>query len=116
MPLTRVDVLSGADSRDFERTPHWIPILEERSRKLEVGSTIQRFELRPCQRMQVHLLRKKLELLEHATEHAADATAAKGTEKQAMAHAIDWEQDLREMDALRAEISDNSRSLVAAFK
>ncbi len=122
MRLARVEVLSGASSRDFERTLHWIPILEEWSRKLEVGSAMRCFELRPYQQMQAHLLRKKLELLEHATEHAAEATVKLqvGQPQEPDSHRgsphIDLAQELSEMDALRTEISVNASRLANAFK
>lgn len=122
MRLARVDVLSGAASRDFERTLHWIPILEEWSRKLEVGSAMRSFELRPYQQMQAHLLRKKLELLEHATEHAVEATeqTQHGPPQEPDNHSgpphVDLAQELSEIDALRVEISANAGRLVNAFK
>ena len=47
----------------------WIPIWDEWSRRLEVGTLIRRGELRPYQRMQGYLIRKKLEDLEHELAH-----------------------------------------------
>ena len=111
MRLARVEVLSGASSNDFKHTLHWIPILDEWSRKLEVGNAIRYFELRPYQQMQAHLLRKKLELLEHAVEHAMDASN-KNTE-ESRANLI---VELEEIKLLRAEISKNGRRLSSAFR
>lgn len=111
MQLTRADLLTGASSRDFQRVLHWIPILEEWSRKLEVGYALRNFDLRPYQQMQAHLLRKKLELLEHATEHAA-----KAKDQPAGKAEIDLDQELREIDQLRHEIAANSRRLARAFR
>ena len=115
MRLARTEVLSGAVGRDYEVILHWIPILEEWSRKLEVGYALRHLELRPYQQMQTQLLRKKLELLEHATEHAslakkqlAGATANKSE--------IDLAQELREIDQLRVEIASNVRRLANAFR
>ncbi len=110
MRLARVDVLSGVSSRDFEQTLHWIPILDEWSRKLEVGHALRHFELRPYQQMQAHLLRKKLELLEHAIEHALDAK-----NEATAASQIVLEEELQEAKVLATEISDNARRLSAAF-
>jgi uncharacterized protein len=114
MRLARTEVLSGATSRDYKRVLLWIPILEEWSRKLEVGHALRYFELRPYQQMQAQLLRKKLELLEHAIEHASLAKEkAKGV--IASTSEIDLDQELREIDQLRTEISANAQRLARAF-
>ncbi len=110
MRLARVEVLSGASSSDYERVLRWIPIVDEWSRKLEVGYAIRHFELRPYQQMQTYLLRKKLELLEHAVEHAMDA--AGDVSPAGQSHLA---EELREIKALRFEISENSRRLSKAF-
>lgn len=104
MRLARVELLSGVSSRDHKRVLHWIPVLEEWSRRLEVGYALRNFELRPYQQMQAHLLRKKLELLEHETEHAMRETDAN---HQAEA--------LEELDQLRREISANANRIARAF-
>jgi len=115
MRLARTEVLSGATSRDYQRVLRWIPILEEWSRKLEVGYALRYFDLRPYQQMQAHLLRKKLELLEHAIEHASQAIKqTKGI--TASKSEIDLDQELREIDQLRSEISSNSQRLARAFR
>ena len=115
MRLARTEVLSGATSRDYQRVLHWIPILEEWSRKLEVGYALRYFDLRPYQQMQAHLLRKKLDLLEHAIEHASAASehAKRTTAKKSE---IDLEQELREIDQLRVEISANAKRLAISFR
>jgi uncharacterized protein len=110
MRLARTEVLSSANGGDYKHTLHWIPILDEWSRKLEVGYAIRNFELRPYQQMQAFLLRKKLELLEHAVEHSMEA-AKKNTEQSK----IDLEMELQEIKALRIDISKNARRLVGAF-
>ena len=69
MKNARVEVSSGALTANYEVALHWIPILDEWSRRLEVGSAIRTFELRPYQQAQTNLLRKKLETLEHKLEH-----------------------------------------------
>ena len=102
MRHARTEVLSGVTSREYDRALHWIPILEEWSRKLEVGFAIRNFELRPYQQMQAYLLRKKLENLEHAIE------------------AIGSDQELTEiqrehLDQLRKQILDNSKRIADAF-
>ena len=115
MRLARTEVLSSAISRDYQRVLLWIPILDEWSRKLEVGYALRNFDLRPYQQMQAHLLRKKLELLEHAIEHASQANGkAKAT--SASKAEIDLAQELREIDQLRSEISLNAQRLARAFQ
>jgi uncharacterized protein len=114
MRLARTEVLSGAVSRDYQRALHWIPILEEWSRKLEVGHALRHLDLRPYQQMQSQILRKKLELLEHAIEHASQANEhSEGI--PASKPEIDLDQELREIDQLRWEISLNAQRLVRAF-
>jgi uncharacterized protein len=110
MRIARTEVLTAASSRDYPRALQWIPILEEWSRKLEVGEALRSFELRPYQHMQAHLLRKKLELLEHAIEHAAEASKNPGDTM------IDLRTELSEIDQLRKEISDNSQRILIAFQ
>jgi uncharacterized protein len=84
MRLARVEVLSGITSRDYERTLHWIPVLEEWSRKLEVGYALREFELRPYQQMQAYLMRKKLESLEHELEELDPQSERTPEEKQTL--------------------------------
>ncbi|MCD0460767.1 permease [Roseiconus lacunae] len=67
--LARAECLSASMSGDTEHALHWLPIVEEWSRRLEVGTFLRRGTVRPYQRMQGHLIRKKLELLEHELEH-----------------------------------------------
>lgn len=112
MRLARVEVLSGVASHDYDRVLHWIPILEEWSRKLEVGYAMRNFELRPYQQMQAYLLRKKLESLEHELEHELEE------EHHADQHADHHgtsSHSSTELDALRTQISDNARRVSAAF-
>jgi len=115
MRIARTEVLSGAVSRDYERALHWIPVLEEWSRKLEVGYALRYFDLRPYQQMQAHLLRKKLELLEHAIEHASQANK-QSRGNPANKSEIDLDQELREIDQLRSEISLNAKRLADSFR
>ena len=67
--VARAEVFSAAISGDTEHAMYWIPILDERSRRLEVGTFIRRGHLRPYQRMQGYLIRKRLEELEHELAH-----------------------------------------------
>lgn len=108
MRLARVEVLSGVTSRDYERALHWIPILEEWSRKLEVGYALRRRELRPYQQMQAYLLRKKLESLEHELEHEQEGHQLPGESSEP-------KDTPAELDSLFLQILDNSRRLNAAF-
>lgn len=118
MRLARVELLSGVASKDYDRVLHWIPILEEWSRKLEVGYAIRHYELRPYQRMQTYLLRKKLELLEHATEHLVEGTIGADGKKleEPLMTPEEIEEHRLEIDALRFSISQNGGRLVKAFR
>lgn len=118
MRLARVELLSGVASKDYDRVLHWIPILEEWSRKLEVGYAIRHYELRPYQRMQTYLLRKKLELLEHATEHLVEGTIGADGKKleEPLMKPEEIEEHRLEIDALRFSISQNGSRLVKAFR
>lgn len=107
--LARVEVLSGVTSREYERALHWIPILEEWSRKLEVGYALRNLELRPYQQMQAYLLRKKLESLEHKLEHEQ--------ENQRNPNVLDASSHgSAELESLHSQITQNSRRLNAAFQ
>ncbi|MEM8735886.1 MAG: permease, partial [Planctomycetota bacterium] len=112
MRLARTDVLSGIVSKDYERANRWIPILEGWSRKLEVGYAIRSFELRPYQQMQAFLLRKKLELAEHAMEDAAGYAESAETDPHAAQHA---QEELEKLQELRQGISANAIRLRACF-
>lgn len=113
MSIARVNVLSAVSSRDYEQALHHIPELEHWSRLLEVGYFIRNGELRPYQRMQAHLLRKKLELLEHACE---DLLSLEDSRLQTEGDPLSPEVLLEQIDALRYEISQNSRRLSNAFR
>ncbi|QDV23197.1 permease [Aureliella helgolandensis] len=108
MSLARVEVLTGITSREYDRALHWIPILEEWSRKLEVGYALRHFELRPYQQIQAYLLRKKLESLEHELEHEQETQELR-SETGDSSHS-------EELDALRTLISENGRRLSVAFE
>ncbi len=67
--LARAECLSGANSGQAEHALFWLPVWEDWSRRIEVGTFLRHGEVRPYQRMQGYLIRKKLELLEHELEH-----------------------------------------------
>ena len=67
--LARVETLSAARSGRKDHALYWLEVWEDWSRRLEVGTFLRRGEVRPYQRMQGYLVRKKLELLEHELEH-----------------------------------------------
>lgn len=67
--VARAETLTAAGSGQIEHALHWLGIWDDWSRRLEVGTYIRKFEVRPYQRMQGYLIRKKLELLEHELEH-----------------------------------------------
>lgn len=65
----RAECLSAANSGQVDHALFWLPVWEDWSRRLEVGTFIRTGQVRPYQRMQGYLIRKKLELLEHELEH-----------------------------------------------
>lgn len=67
--IARTEALSGANSMNIDHALHWIGVWDDWSRRLEVGVFLRTGTVRPYQRMQGYLLRKKLELLEHELEH-----------------------------------------------
>ena len=69
MRLARTETLSSAASGRVEDALRWLEVWEQWSRRLEVGTFLRKFEVRPYQQMQAYILRKKLELLEHELEH-----------------------------------------------
>lgn len=69
MRIARGETLSAARSGDSKHALVFLEVWDEWSRRLEVGTVIRRFSLRPYQHQQAELLRKKLELLEHELEH-----------------------------------------------
>jgi len=118
MRIVRVEILSGASSRDLERVLHFTPELERWTRMLEVGYFLRNFELRPYQSMQAHLLRKKIELLEHACEHALELKkqAAKNQDSDDSKTSLDLQHELDQIDLLRHAISMNASRLNRAFQ
>ncbi|GAA4451599.1 permease [Novipirellula rosea] len=67
--LARAECLSAANSGQVDHALFWLPVWEDWSRRMEVGTFIRTGQVRPYQRMQGYLIRKKLELLEHELEH-----------------------------------------------
>lgn len=67
--IARVEALTGATSGEIEHSLHWIGVWDDWSRRLEVSVFLRTGQVRPYQRMQGYLLRKRLELLEHELEH-----------------------------------------------
>ena len=67
--IARAECLTAANSGQTEHALYWLPVWEDWSRRLEVGAFLRTGVVRPYQRMQGYLIRKKLELLEHELEH-----------------------------------------------
>ena len=113
MKYARTDVLSGVTSKDFPRALRWIPVLDGWSRRLEVGYAIRNFQLRPYQQMQTHILRKKLENLEHAIEHASEfKEAAEAGDTEAQEH---FAEEMAEIEELRIGVNEVTPRLRRAF-
>ncbi|MEL7267252.1 MAG: permease, partial [Planctomycetota bacterium] len=67
--LIRAEAVSAARSGDLKHANYFLPLWEEWSRRIEVGTTIRRGGITPYQSMQGYLLRKKIERLKHELEH-----------------------------------------------
>lgn len=65
----RASCLGAAIRGESDEALYWLPVWEDWTRRLEVGAFLRRGEVRPYQRMQGYILRKKLESLEHELEH-----------------------------------------------
>lgn len=64
----RSEVFSAARSGHAEQALHWIELWDDWSRRLEVATFLRSGKVRPYQRIQGYIVRKKLELLEHELE------------------------------------------------
>jgi len=67
--VARGEAFTAVRSGHVDHALHWIEQIEDWSRKMEVGVFLRTGQLRPYQRVQGQLIRKKLELLEHELEH-----------------------------------------------
>lgn len=65
MFVAQGEALGTALSGDVEHAVRWIEVLDDWSRKLEVGVYLRRGDLSEYHRMKARLFREKLELLEH---------------------------------------------------
>ncbi len=93
--IARTETLTAATAGNVDNALRWLEVWEQWSRRLEVGTYIRSFEIRPYQQMQGYILRKKLELLEHELEHE--------------------ELDKPEISKLVSELSRTSQRLYNAF-
>jgi hypothetical protein len=107
MQIAKGEVLSSAISKDYEASLAWIPIWEEWSRKLEVGTFLRKFDLRPYQKMQTYLLRKQLELLEHELEHHVEDHHDRGH---------DHTHDHKEIEVMVQRLSKTSMKISSSFR
>ncbi|HBE67221.1 MAG TPA: hypothetical protein DDW52_03640, partial [Planctomycetaceae bacterium] len=113
MKYARTDVLTGVSSKDYTRALRYVPVLEAWTRRLEVGYAIRNFELRPYQQMQTYLLRKKLEELEHAIEHALEfKVAMEEGDSEAKLH---YDEEMAEIEILKQGIVNSTPRLRTAF-
>jgi uncharacterized membrane protein YraQ (UPF0718 family) len=100
--LARAECLSAANSGDKEQALFWLPVWEEWSRRLEVGTFLRRGELRRYQSMQGYLIRKKLELLEHELEHDPyEPEEVAKVVRSIFATNARWVQSFRDLDGQR---------------
>ncbi|KAA5545888.1 permease [Roseiconus nitratireducens] len=94
--MARTECLSAAISGDADHALFWLPVWEEWSRRLEVGTFLRRGEVRRYQSMQGYLIRKKLELLEHELEHDPfEPEEVRAVVRSLMATDTRWVQSFR---------------------
>ncbi len=72
MSIFQAEVLSAANSGDSEHALHFIPFLQDWSRRLEVGTYLRESSLSDYRRMKGRVYRDKLEMLKHAIEDEDD--------------------------------------------
>lgn len=95
--LARTECLSAANSGDLDHALFWLPVWEEWSRRLEVGTFLRQGQVRRYQRMQGYLIRKKLELLEHELEHdPPEPAAVKALVRSLLATNLRWVRSFRD--------------------
>ncbi|CAN5673939.1 permease [soil metagenome] len=72
MTIFQTEVLSAATSGDTEHALHFLPFLQDWSRRLEVGTYLREGHLSDYRRMKGRVYRDKLEWLKHAIEDNDD--------------------------------------------
>jgi uncharacterized membrane protein YraQ (UPF0718 family) len=68
MSILRAEVLSAAYSGNQKHALHFIPVWDDWTRRLQVGSFLREGPLSPYRRMKAKLFRDRLEFLKHAVE------------------------------------------------
>ncbi|SRR6056297_39097 len=97
--IARAECLSAANSGQLEHAAHWLGIWDDWSRRLEVGTFLRTGEVRPYQRMQGYLIRKKLEMLEHELEHDPfEPEETRKVVREIMATDMRWTNSFRVVD------------------
>jgi hypothetical protein len=68
MTILKGEVLTAALSGDQKHAAHFIPVWDDWTRRLQVGTFIREGRLGPYRRMKAKVFRDRLELLKHAVE------------------------------------------------
>ena len=69
LTIVKTETLSAALTGNPSHCKYWIEIYDDWTRKLEVGVYIREFGLSDYHHWKAHLLREKLELLEHGIDN-----------------------------------------------
>lgn len=64
--FVKTDALAAAMTGEKEEAMHWIPIMDDWTRKLEVGTFLRHGQVSEYHHAKAEIIREKLELLEHA--------------------------------------------------
>ena len=77
MQKINVTVVSCSISGNNQEAEHFIPVMDEWTRRMQVGVYLREGELSEYKRMKARVFLDKLELLEHELAHDDDAEATK---------------------------------------
>jgi len=68
MKILRGEVLSAALSGNQKHAAHFIPVWDDWTRRLQVGTFLREGQLGPYRRIKAKVFRDRLEFLKHAVE------------------------------------------------
>ncbi|MBS0265003.1 MAG: permease [Planctomycetes bacterium] len=77
MRIARAEAMAAALAGDRQHAEQWIDILDDWTRKLQVGVYLRHGHLSEYHRMKAHVLREKLEQLEHEVAEGDEAAIKK---------------------------------------
>jgi uncharacterized membrane protein YraQ (UPF0718 family) len=94
LQAVNAEVVTAANSQNWEHALLWIPFYDDWTRKLQVSVVLRGGKISEYQRMRARILRDKLEILEHEVE----------------------DQEVEESQKIAIEVQRSYRRLVAAYR